>query len=198
MSDTRSHFASFAARSANAGSAPTFGASSFASAITRVALSFTVPSFSWNTILPSFSKRDSSETFRSLSQKNRASFSRADSTREFPSAIFLPPSAASRFATTMNFGARPSFAGSRTAKYFWCVRIDSLMTSGGRSRNERSMSPMITTGYSASPATSSSSPISSTSSRFCAAQSCFASVRIVSFRSSRSRITRPLFFSTSE
>ena len=43
-------------------------------------------------------------------------------------------------------------------KYFWCDRIDVDSTSSGRSMNASSICPMITTGHSTSPVTSSSNP----------------------------------------
>ena len=149
-----------------------------------------VPSFAWNVTPFSFSSRSSRRTFRSSFQKNRASLRRAVSTRALPLAISLPPSLAAILATAMKWGARFPLAGLRTAKNRWCTRIDVRITSGGSSRKAGSMSPITGTGHSVRPATSSSNPSSSTSSRFRAEHRVRASCRMRSLRSCGSRTTK--------
>ena len=150
-----------------------------------------VPSLAWNVTPFSFSSRSSRRTLRSSSQKKRASFRRADSTRALPAAMAAPPSMASMLATVMKWGARAPVLGSRTAKYFWCVRMEVRITSGGRSRKAGSMSPRIGVGHSAKPDTSSSRPSSSTSSRLRAWHRVRASCRMRALRSSASSTTKP-------
>ena len=190
----RSALARRAASAARLGSAPTSGAITRARASIRSTRSYMVPSLAWKVTPFSFSSRLSRETLRSSSQKKRASLSRADSTLALPFATSPPPSRASMLATTRKWGARPPVAGSRTAKYFWWVRMEVRITSGGRSRKAGSMRPRIGTGHSARPATSSSSPSSSTSSRPRAKQRVRAPARMRSRRSSASRTTK-FFFS---
>ena len=110
--------------------APTRGAIALARSSRRSTRSARVPSLAWKVTPSSFFSQASKPTFWSSSQKKRASFRRALSTRLLPAAKALPPSVASTLATTTKFGARPSRAGSRTAKYFWCTFIDRRTTSG--------------------------------------------------------------------
>ena len=157
----RSALQSRAARSASAADAPgMYPTISGKSARMRSTLSYTDPSFAWNTRDFSFSVLDASVSFRSVSQKNFASESRARRTRSFPATISAPPSAAFIFATTIKRGARlPSL--SRREKYFWCDRMEVIRTSFGTLMNSASIFPIRGTGYSASPVTSFSSPSSS-------------------------------------
>ena len=77
MPDTRSALASCAARRASSGTASTAPAIWNASSAMRSTRSFCVPSFSWNVMPSSALAISSSGCFRSCSQKNLASESRA-------------------------------------------------------------------------------------------------------------------------
>ena len=73
----------------------------------------------------------------SVSQKCRASESRARMTRPLPATIALPPSGASMLATrTKRGGSEPS--GRRSTKHFWLARMVARITSGGIARNSSS------------------------------------------------------------
>ncbi len=101
-----------------------------------------------------------------------------------------PPSMASILATVRKCGASLPVAGSRTVKYFWCVRMEVRITSGGKSRKAASMSPRIGVGHSDRPDTSSSRPSSSTSSRLRAWHRVRASWPMRALRSSTSSTTK--------
>ncbi len=105
MAEARSALARRAAWRAFRGSAPTTGADLSASASIRATRSAIVPSLAWKVTPFSFSSQTSKPARRSSSQKNWASFSRADSTRALPAATSAPPSAASMLATTTNCAA---------------------------------------------------------------------------------------------
>ena len=173
------------------GSAPTSGAISRARAAMRSTRSAMVPSLAWKVTPLSFSSQASKPTLRSSSQKKRASFRRADRTRLLPAARRRRRRRPRRWRRRGSCGRQPRRVcrESRTAKYFWCVRIEVRTTSGGRSRNGGSMSPRIGVGHSARPATSSSRPSSSTSSSPRAWQAARAASRIFSLRSAASSRT---------
>ena len=105
--------ASRAARSARAGSAPSFGASQAASAAMRSTFCATLPSLAWKMIGSRLFTRSSSGVLRSWSQKNLASDRRARSTRSLPAITVAPPSLVSMLATTAKRGASLPSASSR-------------------------------------------------------------------------------------
>ena len=159
-----------------------------ASFATRSTLSATVPSFSWKTIPSSFFALSASGTFRSCSQKKRASERRAASTLALPATIAAPPSAASILAVQTKLGA--SFPTPSTqAKYFWLVRMVSWITSGGTSRKAGSNPPSSGTGHSVSPAFSATSPSSGETVSPAAAAASAAPSRMIASRSSAERMT---------
>ncbi len=125
----------------------------------RSTRSFWDPSFSWKVMASSELAISSSGRFRSCSQKNLASLSRAAITFSLPATISLPPSLAFRLATSRNLLASFLERGSRKEKHFWCVFIEVVRHSGGTSRNDLSNVPMSTTGHSVSPAFSASSAL---------------------------------------
>ena len=164
------------------------GASSAARACIRATFSASVPSFAWKMIPSSAGTRLSRVALRSWSQKNRASASRALSTRSLPAVIALPPSSGSVSATTMKRGARePSFFTSE--KYFWWWRMTVVSTSAGRSMKASSMRPMNTLGHSTKPATSAKSASSALTVSPSALASLWASFQIAFRRSAGSRMT---------
>ena len=122
------------------------------------------PSLLWKVTAfsPSFhSSIPARATRRSFSQKNRASESRARRTLALPARIVAPVVGVSMLATVTKPSIRP-VAGLRTEKNFWCSFIEVCSTSGGSPRNCSSMAPISVTGHSTRPATSASSPSSST------------------------------------
>ncbi len=88
----------------------------------------------------------------------------------------------------MKFGASlPEL--SRRQKHFWLARMVAMITSSGTSRKAGSNEPIITTGHSTRPATSSSRPSSWMTLRPCAKARLSASARMISLRRSRSSTT---------
>ncbi len=110
-------------------------------------------------------------------------------TRSLPATMALPPSLASMFDTRMNLLVSFAVFGSRTTKHFWLLRMVARMTSSGMARNALSNEPISTTGHSTRPATSASSPSSSTSSKPCANARVLASVKIICARRAGSTTT---------
>ena len=82
--------------------------------------------------------------FRSCSQKNLASESRAAITFSLPAMICSPPSLGVRLDTSRNLLASLPVRGCFSEKHFWCCFMDSIRHSAGTSRNASSKLPIST------------------------------------------------------
>ncbi len=134
MSVTRSAFASSAARSAAAGSAPILAAIALAMKRTRSMRSACVPSLLWKTMLRRRSTRASSFVLRSWSKKNRASARRARSTRSLPWMIAEGSAGARLLTSRKRCTRRPGLVGEREVALVRLHRQDQAFL---RHREER-------------------------------------------------------------
>ena len=179
-----------AARSACSGSASTAPAIWSASSAMRSTRSFWVPSFSWKVIAGELRHLVERLSFRSCSQKNLASESRAAITFSLPATIaaaVLRPYEVGDASRKRLASFLASALAQREALLVLLHRGDQAL--GRHPRKASSKEPISTTGHSVSPAFSASSASSSTRSSFAPWRARAPARRSARARSSPSRMT---------